>query len=318
MTTTLAPPHAVHPETPGSAASAHRAAAAPRVTAVLLVRGDALGRPAASEEASDSGMRVAATTRIGRLPEVLDALAAQTRPPERLVVVAAADAVAGADADAAVASNPAVASTGSASVLTRVTELVEAHERLVAAVPEVAVIGLPAPADLGGAVDAALAELDRRNAPGESVPDASADKAARAAESPDTGEAPESADTPDSAEAADSTKAPEWVGGESAESAESAETLNETEAGPADVEAESDEAAAADDEGKAGPEASEDATPQGEPESEPAPSPTEPPATPSSSTTPTGPEWLWVLEDTVAPQPTALRRLVEAVRRSPS
>ena len=117
------------------------------MTAVLLVRGDALGRPAASEEASDSGMRVAATTRIGRLPEVLDALAAQTRPPERLVVVAAADAADAADADAVAT----VASTGSASVLTRVTELVEAHERLVAAVPELAVIGLPAPADLGAA-----------------------------------------------------------------------------------------------------------------------------------------------------------------------
>ena len=165
------------------------------MTAVLLVRGDALGRPAASEEASDSGMRVAATTRIGRLPEVLDALAAQTRPPERLVVVAAADA--------------AVASTGSASVLTRVTELVEAHERLVAAVPELVVIGLPAPADLGAAVDAALAELDRRHAPGESVPDASADKAARPAESPDSAEAPDSTEAPDSSEAPDSTEAPE-------------------------------------------------------------------------------------------------------------
>ena len=173
------------------------------MTAVLLVRGDALGRPAASEEASDSGMRVAATTRIGRLPEVLDALAAQTRPPERLVVVAADDAADAADAVAT------VALTGSASVLTRVTELVEAHERLVAAVPELAVIGLPAPADLGAAVDAALAELDRRHAPGESVPDASADKAARPAESPDSAEAPDSTKAPDSAEAPDSTEAPD-------------------------------------------------------------------------------------------------------------
>ncbi|HEY8307764.1 MAG TPA: hypothetical protein VIG79_13935, partial [Lapillicoccus sp.] len=138
MTTTLAPPHAVHPETPGSAASAHRAAAGPRVTAVLLVRADALGRPAASEEASDSGMPGVAATRVGRLPEVLDALAAQTRPPERMVVVAADDAE--------------VASSKNASVLSRVTELVEAHERLVTSVPELVVIGLPAPADLGAAV----------------------------------------------------------------------------------------------------------------------------------------------------------------------
>ena len=149
-----------------------------------------------------------------------------------------------ADAADAVAT---VASTGSASVLTRVTELVEAHERLVAAVPELVVIGLPAPADLGAAVDAALAELDRRNAPGESVPDASADKAARPAESPDSAEAPDSTEAPDSAEAPDSTEAPDAgrapSPAESAESAESAETLSETEAGPADVEAEPDEAA---------------------------------------------------------------------------
>ncbi len=274
------------------------------MTAVLLVRGDALGRSAGSHEVSGSGMRVTAATRVGRLPEVLDAVAAQTRPPERLVVVAAADAT--------------DASNGGASVLTRVTELVEAHERLVAAVPELVFIGLPAPVDLGAAVDAALAELDRRYAPGESFPDTSASTASHAAESPES----------ESAEAPDHVDAPGPVQVEPAET--QSETETHTEAGIAEVEAEADEAAPAEDqaapamdeaahtEHDASAEGPEVSTHDGELEPEPAPSHTESPVVPTRSTAPTGPEWLWVLEDTVAPQPTALRRLVEAVRRSPS
>ena len=43
MTTTLAPPHAVLPADPDVVWVSNRRAAAPRVTAVLLVRADALG-----------------------------------------------------------------------------------------------------------------------------------------------------------------------------------------------------------------------------------------------------------------------------------
>ena len=125
------------------------------MTAVLFVREDALGRPGKADDSQAGSMRAAVTTRVGRFGEVLDAVAAQTRPPERLVVVAV-DGLPG--------------STSPAPVLTQVTELVEGHAGLAAAVPEVVVIGLPAPADLGRALDAALAEVDRRNAPGESVP----------------------------------------------------------------------------------------------------------------------------------------------------
>ena len=45
VTTTLAPPHAVQPVNPDAAAPPPRGTAVPRVTAVLLVREDALGRP---------------------------------------------------------------------------------------------------------------------------------------------------------------------------------------------------------------------------------------------------------------------------------
>jgi GT2 family glycosyltransferase len=257
-------------------------------------------------------MRGTAATRVGRLPEVLDAVAAQTRPPERLVVVAADDA----DASGASASGRPAPPDG-ASVLARVTALVEAHEGLVAAVPEVVVIGLPAPADLGAAVDAALAELDRRSAPGESVPDASAPPAVRPAESPhasggpERNEAHESNGAHESIEAHESNEAPAPAGAEPPE-AESAAGES-----PGVESAEAEPAAA----GAADRDAAATSTHRREPESDPALSSPEPPAVPTRSSapdTPTGPEWLWILEDTVAPQPTALRRLVEAVRRSPS
>ena len=110
-------------------------------------------------------MRVAATTRVGRFGEVLDAVAAQTRPPERLVIVAA---------DAPTGSTSAAPSSASATlVLPRVTELVEGHDGLAATVDEVAVIGMSEPAEIGRAIDAALAEVDRRNAPGETYRGAS-------------------------------------------------------------------------------------------------------------------------------------------------
>ena len=196
MTTTLAPPHAVHPETPDATASAHRAAAAPRVTAVLLVRGDSLGRSTSGDD-DDSGTPAGAATRVGRLPEVLDSVAAQTRPPERLVVVVADEPVDG------------------TPLLATVTTLVEAHDRLVAAVSELVVIGSPAPVELGVAVDAALAEVDRRNAPGESVPAASAGVAA--AEVPAEPEAPEAVAGPDeSAEPAEPPSPPSPPSAESA------------------------------------------------------------------------------------------------------
>ena len=222
-----------------------------------------------------------AATRVGRLPEVLDAVAAQIRPPERLVVVVADEPV------------------GGIPLLGQVTALVEAHDRLVTAVPELVVIGLPAPVELGAAVDAALAELDRRNAPGESVPAAPAGVAA--AEVPAEPEAPEAVGEPaESAEAEHAEpEVPEAVG-EPAESAEA--DVAETE--PV-VEATRDDD-------------------QPEPDPDPAhtevrePAEAESPDPPTRSLARTGPEWVWVLEDTVAPQPTALLRLVEAVRRSPS
>ena len=88
----------------------------------------------------------ASATGVGRLAEILDAVSAQTRPPERLVVVAVEEP------DAA------------PSIGTRVDAVVAAHDGLAATIPEVLVIGIEAPAEVGRAVDAALAELDRRRA----------------------------------------------------------------------------------------------------------------------------------------------------------
>ena len=186
-------------------------------------------------------------------------------------------------------------------MLTRVTELVEGHDGLAATVPEVVVIGMPAPADIGRAVDAALAEVDRRNAPGESVP----------AEPP----APEPAEAPAAPEAESDS------GGRQQKPRPkrrpTSRRRSETEA-EAEVEAEAEERPSA----EADPPVVVDETAdQGEPEPEPAPSHTEAVAAtvrPTNPAAPTGPEWVWVLDDTVAPMPTALLRLVEAVRRSRS
>ncbi|HVD64151.1 MAG TPA: hypothetical protein VNC14_07645, partial [Lapillicoccus sp.] len=111
MTTTLAPPFAVRPADPGVVRVSNRRAA-PMVTAVLVVRGDALGMPGTEDR--DAPMPDASATGVGRLAEVLDAVSAQTRPPERLVVVAVEDP------DAA------------PSIGTRVDAVVAAHDGLAA------------------------------------------------------------------------------------------------------------------------------------------------------------------------------------------
>ncbi|HEY6743977.1 MAG TPA: glycosyltransferase, partial [Lapillicoccus sp.] len=234
MTTTLAPPHAALPADPGVVTVSNRRAA-PRVTAVLVVRGDALGSPGTGEP--DAGLPAAPARTVARLPEVLDAVAAQTRPPERLVVVAVED--------------PDV----TPSIGTRVDGLVAAHDGLAATIPEVLVLGIEAPAAVGKVIDAALAELDRRHAPGEAIAEPPAE--------------PDAADQPDSP-------------GSGADFA----------AAEGDVEPEPARAHTS----------KPDSTP------------------PAAASTPTltGPEWIWILDDTVAPTPTALLRLVEAVRRSRS
>jgi GT2 family glycosyltransferase len=200
-------------------------------------------------------MRDAVTTRVGRFGEVLDAVAAQTRPPERLVVVAV-------DAPAEPPSP--------APVLTQVTELVEGHDGLAATVPDVVVIGMSAPADIGRALDAALAEVDRRNAPGESV------TAERSAPAPaEAGAAPEAEPDEEAEEEAEEEADPPVVVDETADKGEPEPALSPTEAVAATIR-------------------------------------------PTNPAAPNGPEWVWVLDDTVAPMPTALLRLVEAVRRSRS
>ena len=222
-----------------------RATAVPRVVAVLLVRGagpDAEG-PAAGRSGMPGPPRMdpgsVLDVRAEMLAEVLDAVAAQTRPPERLIVVV-----------------PDVASVGGKST----SDAVLTHARLRAVVDDVRVVPTPEPVDLRGAIPLALAEADR------------------------VGGA-----TGDAASEPERTEPSEQI--EPAEPSRSTEPPEPSE--PGTVPPEAANAAVA----------------------------TPPAATPSTATPGPGsaqPEWIWLLDDTTAPTPTALRRLVEAVRRSPS
>ena len=203
----------------------------------------------------------ASATGVGRLAEVLDAVSAQTRPPERLVVVAVEEP------DAA------------PSIGTRVDAVVAAHDGLAATIPEVLVIGIEAPAEVGRAVDAALAELDRRHAPGETIPEPAPD--------PSVGTEPLETPTDPGRPQATAPAEPD-----AADQPDPAEPDAHSAAAEADVE----------------PEPAKSHTPQ----------PDRTPRTASSTSTLTGPDWIWVLDDTVVPMPTAVLRLVEAVRRSRS
>ncbi len=249
------------------------------MTAVLLVRADALGRPDREDEGAEPGMRAGQPPPVGRITEVLDAVAAQTRAPDRLVVVAAEDA----------SDTASVSSSMAPSIFARVSEIVRAHDGLAGVVPELAVIALTGPGHIAAAVDAALAEVDRRHAPGETVPDAVRETA-----------------TIQPAESESEVKTePEGVAvepGEVGEPAEPAEgealELREV-VEPADAEP------------------GETVDPDPHPDQDPASSHTDSPAAPVAAVA-AGPEWVWILDDTVAPRPTALLRLVEAVRRSRS
>jgi hypothetical protein len=200
-------------------------------------------------------MPAISATPVGRLSDVLDAVAAQTRPPERLVVVAVEEP------------------ETTPSIGRQTDSLVREHNGLAATIPEVLVVGVEGPAAVGKAVDAALAELDRRNAPGEAVPLPGSEPFETPTDLGPTETAapldPEATDVPDSPES----------------EADSALAVGDVEHQPAQ--------AHTPDRGQ------------------------NPPTAPSTSTL-TGPEWIWVLDDTVAPMPTTLMRLVEAVRRSRS
>ncbi|MEP6630407.1 MAG: hypothetical protein ABJA89_08035, partial [Lapillicoccus sp.] len=89
MTTTLAPPHAVPTDPDGLTAPTPRVGAAPRVVAVLVSD----GMPPAPRAGGASGSPVSSAS-DGQAPlfgEVLDALAAQSRPPDTLLVVIPSD-----------------------------------------------------------------------------------------------------------------------------------------------------------------------------------------------------------------------------------
>ena len=148
MTTTLAPPHAVPTDPEGQTAPTPRVGAAPRVVAVLVSDGMPLAPRVgyASESESESASELASDERAPLLGEVLDALAAQTRPPDTLLVVVTAEA-------------------------TERGERVREHAGLRAAVPDVRVVVAPGRPDLPTALRLAVTEAD---APRPSAPAAPA------------------------------------------------------------------------------------------------------------------------------------------------
>ena len=241
--------------------SGPRVVAAPRVVAVLLVQGAQPEAAGSARAGGPSGRRLGPPgpprmepgtveeLRAEMLAEVLDAVAAQTRPPEQLVVVV----------PDSVATGPGGVSTADA-VLT--------HPGLRAVVDDVRVLAVPEPVDLSAAIPLALAEAERAAPTAPTAPPRTGASAQPEPHQPH--------DRPDVAEASRAADDTRGTG-----------TTDDPEAG-------------------------------GEPDGR----PSEPSAQsePRTAVRPTAgrPEWLWLLGDTTAPAPTALARLVEAVRRSPS
>jgi len=145
-----------------------RVTAVPRVVAVLLVRGAGAGASGAVAPQPGMPPRMQAGSaperRAEMLAEVLDAVAAQTRPPEQLVVVVPDSAGDGVDDESTV-------------------DAVLTHAGLRAVVDDVRVVRMPGPVDLRAALPLALAEADRVVAP-EPVVGPQEDQAAHRAEAP--------------------------------------------------------------------------------------------------------------------------------------